>query len=245
MTQRVLIVDDEQPARERLGRLLSDISGYVLAGVCATGDEALRRCGEINPDIVLLDVRMPGMSGLEAARHMALLPTPPAVIFTTAYDEYAVEAFEAEAVGYLLKPVRSERLAMALERATRLAANKLAAIAEQQSSPAPRSHVAARLGETIKLIPVHEIFYFSADQKYTTVRHRGGSDLIDDALRALEEEFADDFVRIHRSALVHVKQVAGVERIGDVQYVVSLRDLAERLPVSRRQAGELRERFGF
>jgi two-component system, LytTR family, response regulator AlgR len=245
VTQRVLIVDDEQPARERLARLLGDIGGYELAGVCATGDEALHRCGELNPDIVLLDVRMPGMSGLEAARHMALLTTPPAVIFTTAYDEYAVEAFEAEAVGYLLKPVRSERLATALERATRLAANKLAAIAERQPAPVPRTHVAARLGETIKLIPVPEIFYFSADQKYTTVRHRGGSDLIDDALKALEEEFASDFVRVHRSALVHVKQVAGVERVGDGQYEVLLRDVAERLPVSRRQAGELRERFGF
>jgi two-component system response regulator AlgR len=105
--------------------------------------------------------------------------------------------------------------------------------------------VAARLGETVKLIPVPEIFYFSADQKYTTVRHRGGSDLIDDALKALEEEFPSDFVRIHRSALVHVKQVAGVERVGDGQYEVLLRDVAERLPVSRRQAGELRERFGF
>jgi two-component system, LytTR family, response regulator AlgR len=245
VTRRVLIVDDEQPARERLGRLLGDIGGYELAGECATGDEALQRCSEINPDIVLLDVRMPGMSGLETARHMALLNAPPAVIFTTAYDEYAVEAFEAEAVGYLLKPVRSERLATALERATRLAANQLAAVAERQPVSAPRTHVAARLGETIKLIPVPEIFYFSADQKYTTMRHRGGSDLIDDALRALEEEFAADFVRIHRSALVHVKQVAGVERIGDGQYEVLLRDLAERLPVSRRQAGELRERFGF
>jgi two-component system response regulator AlgR len=241
----VLIVDDEQPARERLGRILLELGGYELAGECATGDEALRRCGELHPDIVLLDVRMPGMSGLEAARHMALLPTPPAVIFTTAYDEYAVEAFEAEAVGYLLKPVRSERLAVALQRATRLLGSKMAAVAARQPVATARTHLAARLGETIKLIPVQEIFYFSADQKYTTVRHRGGSDLIDDALRALEEEFASDFVRIHRSALVHVKQVAGVERIGDGQYEVLLRDLAERLPVSRRQAGELRERFGF
>jgi two-component system response regulator AlgR len=245
VNQRVLIVDDEPPARERLGRLLRELPGYEVAGECATADEALRRCSELRPDIVLMDVRMPGMSGLEAARHLALLDDSPAVIFTTAYDQYAVEAFEAEAVGYLLKPVRSERLATALERATRLAGSKLAAVAARQSAPTPRTHVAARLGDTIKLIPVHDIFYFSADQKYTTVRHRGGSELIDDALRALETEFATDFVRVHRSALVHVQQVAGVERTGDGQYEVLLRDLNERLPVSRRQAGELRERFGF
>jgi two-component system, LytTR family, response regulator AlgR len=242
--QRVLIVDDEQPARERLARLLAEQSGFELAGECATGDEALRRCAELHPDIVLLDVRMPGMSGLEVARHLALLAEPPAVIFTTAYDQYAMEAFEAEAVGYLLKPVRGERLASALERATRLTGGKLAAMAGH-SGVAPRTHIAARLGDAIRLIPINDVYYFSADQKYTTVRHRLGSDLIDDALRALEQEFAAQFVRIHRSALVHVRQVAGIARTGDGQFEVLLRDVAERLPVSRRQAGELRERFGF
>ena len=245
MSQRVLIVDDEPHARERLGRMLKDMDGFEVVGLCATGDEAVRYCGDSGTDIVLMDVRMPGMSGLEAARHLALLPTPPAVIFTTAYDEYAVEAFEAEAVGYLLKPVRNERLASALERATRLASNKLAAVAERQPGTAARTHVAARLGETIKLIPVDEIYYFSADQKYTTVRHRGGSDLIDDALRSLEEEFGSEFVRVHRSALVNVRQMKGVERTADGQYEVLLRDTPERLSVSRRLASELRERFGF
>jgi two-component system response regulator AlgR len=245
MTQQVLIVDDEPHARERLARMLKDMAGFEVVGLCATGDEAVRHCNQSTTDIVLLDVRMPGMNGLEAARHLALLPTPPAVIFTTAYDEYAVEAFEAEAVGYLLKPVRSERLATALERATRLAGSKLATMAANQPGSVARTHVAARLGETIKLIPADEIYYFSADQKYTTVRHRGGSDLIEDALRSLETEFGNEFVRIHRSALVNVRLIAGVERTDEGQYEVLLRDIPDRLAVSRRLAGELRERFGF
>jgi two-component system response regulator AlgR len=242
--QRVLIVDDEQPARERLGRLLRELDGMELAGECGAGDEAVRLAGELQPDVVLLDVRMPGMGGIEAARHMALLPAPPAVIFTTAYDEYAVEAFEAEAVGYLLKPVRGERLAAALERAARVSSARMERVAGQEPVTA-RTHVAARLGDTVKLIPVRDIYYFTADQKYTTVRHSGGSDLIDDSLRALEEEFAAQFVRVHRSALVNIVQLAAIERDADGQYEVLVRDLGERLPVSRRLASELRERLGL
>lgn len=243
--QRVLIADDELPARERLGRLLAELGGRELAGECGAGDEAVRLAGELRPDVVLLDVRMPGMSGLEAARHMALLPAPPAVIFTTAYDEYAVEAFEAEAVDYLLKPVRAERLATALERATRVAASKLERVAGVGWAQAIRTHVAARLRDTVKLIPIREIYYFSADQKYTTVRHVGGTDLIEDSLRSLEEELATLFVRVHRNALVNVQQLAAIERDGDGQYEVVLRDIGERLRVSRRLAGELRGHLGI
>lgn len=242
MNQRILIVDDEAPARERLRRLLSEAGGSEVIGECATGDEAVRLAGALRPDVVMLDVRMPGISGLEAARHMALLPAPPAVIFTTAYDAYAVEAFEAEAVGYLLKPVRAERLRGALDRASRLAAPQLATLAASQAA-APRTHVAARLRDTIKLIPVREIVFFNADQKYTSVRHAGGTDLIEDSLRALEEEFAALFVRIHRNALVNVEQLAGIERDAEGQYLVVLRGSGEKLRVSRRLAGELRERL--
>ena len=244
MSVRLLLADDEPPARDRLRRLLAELPDVAVVAECGTGDEALRLTGELRPDIVLLDIRMPGMSGLEAARHMALLPQPPAIVFTTAYDQFAVDAFEAEAVDYLLKPIRAERLATALQRAARLSAAQLtrtAALARQEA----RTQLAARLGEQIRLIPVDSVYYFSADQKYTTVRHKGGSDLIDDPLRALEEEFGARFVRVHRNALAAVASLERIERDGEGHYSVVVRDIGERLEVSRRLAGELKERFGL
>jgi two-component system response regulator AlgR len=240
---RVLIVDDEPPARERLRRLLADQGDVDIVGEAANGEQAVRLAGELHPDLVLLDVRMPGMNGLEAARHLALFDSPPAVVFTTAYDTYAVEAFEAQAIGYLLKPVRAEKLGAALKRAARLGSPKLEALAAGDPQRAARTHVAARLGDSVRLIPVQDIFYFAADQKYTTVRHRGGTDLIEDSLRALEEEFASQFVRVHRNALVGVNSLASIERDAEGQYRVVIRDIGERVDVSRRLVGELKERF--
>jgi two-component system, LytTR family, response regulator AlgR len=240
---RVLIVDDEPPARERLRRLLAEQGDVDIAGEAANGEQAVRLAGELHPDLVLLDVRMPGMNGLEAARHLALFESPPAVVFTTAYDAYAVEAFEAQAIGYLLKPVRAEKLAAALQRAARLAVPKLAKLAAGDPQRAPRTHVAARLGDSVRLIPLQDIYFFAADQKYTTVRHRGGTDLIEDSLRALEDEFPSQFVRVHRNALIGINSLAAIERDAEGQYRVVIRDIGERLDVSRRLAGELKERF--
>ena len=240
---RVLLVDDEAPARGRLRALLETQGGCELVGECGAGDEAVRLAGELRPDVVLLDVRMPGMNGLEAARHMALLPQPPAVVFVTAYDQYAVEAFDAEAIDYLLKPVRPARLANALERAARLSGARLERIGANAPQPLPRTHLAARVGDTVRLIPLADVYYCSADQKYTSVRHRGGVDLVDDSLRALEQEFREGFVRVHRGALVNLQQLAAVERTADGQFDVVLRETGERLRVSRRMAGELRERL--
>ncbi len=243
MTQRVLIVDDEPPARERLRRLVAELGDVEVAGEAGTGIQAVQLAGELHPDVVLLDVRMPGMNGLEAARHMALLPAPPAVVFTTAYDSYAIDAFDAQAVGYLLKPVRAEKLGAALQRAARLAGRQLASLAAGDPQQVARTHVAARLGDQVRLIPVPDVYYFAADQKYTTVRHKNGSDLIEDSLRTLEEEFGAQFVRVHRNALVSVNRLAAIERDSQGQYHVVLRDIDERLAVSRRLAGELRDRF--
>ena len=238
---RILSVDDEQPARERLRSLLSEMADAEVVGEAANAREALGAAHDLAPDVVLLDVRMPGMDGLQAARHLNVLEEPPAVIFTTAYDQYAVEAFEAQAVGYLLKPVRSEQLAAALARAgrlTRVQLQKLAAAGE-----ARRSHIAARRREGVRLIPIEEVQYFLADQKYTTVRHVGGEDLIEDSLRLLESEFGTAFVRIHRNALVGVRHLERIERNAEGQYFVRLRGSEAPLPVSRRMAGELKERF--
>ncbi|MFZ0006750.1 MAG: LytTR family DNA-binding domain-containing protein [Steroidobacteraceae bacterium] len=239
---KVLIVDDELPARERLRSLLAEIPDVEAVGDAASAREALAQTHELAPDVVLLDVRMPGMDGLEAARHLNVLEEPPAVIFTTAYDQYAVSAFETHAVGYLLKPVRKEQLAAVLVRAGRLTRAQLQRLAAS-GAEARRTHIAARRREGLNLIPLEAVQYFLADQKYTTVRHVNGEDLIEDSLRLLETEFGNAFVRIHRNALVAVKYLERIERGPDGQYFVRLRGCEAPLAVSRRMAGELKERF--
>jgi two-component system response regulator AlgR len=239
----VLIVDDELPARERLQRLVAELPGCAVAGVCSNGADAVPLVGKLKPAVVLLDIRMPGMTGIEVARHLGTLEHPPAIVFTTAYDEYALEAFESQAVGYLLKPVRSERLAQALKQASRLSAPQLLGLATP-AALAARQHVAVRVRDELKLIPVKDIRYFRADQKYVTVRHSRGEDLIDESLKQLEEEFARDFVRAHRSILVAIAHVEALERAGaDENYALRLRGEAEPLAVSRRQLAELRKRL--
>jgi two-component system response regulator AlgR len=240
---KLLIVDDEPPARERLRRLLEEIGDCVIVGEAANGEEALAYCSDTQPDVVLLDVRMPGISGIEVARHIDSLEDPPAVIFTTAYDQYAVDAFETEAVGYLLKPVRKEKLAHALRHAGRISPTRLAKVAQSAGFDARREQICARLGEQLRLIPVSDIYYFLADQKYITVRHKGGENLIDESLKSLAEEFSNDFVRIHRNALVAERQISAVERMEDGQYIVRVRDCVTVLQVSRRHAAELLRRI--
>jgi two-component system response regulator AlgR len=240
---KLLIVDDEPPARERLRRLLEEMDDCEVVGEAANGEEALNCCGELHPDVVLLDVRMPGLSGIQVARHIDTLEDPPAVIFTTAYDQYAVEAFETEAVGYLLKPVRKEKLAHALRHAGRISPSRLVKVAESARIEHRREQICARLGEQLRLIPIADIYYFLADQKYVTVKHKGGESLIDESLKALAEEFAPDFIRIHRNALVAEKQISAVERTDAGQYIVRVRECGDELEVSRRHASELLRRI--
>ncbi|MGI9246467.1 MAG: LytR/AlgR family response regulator transcription factor [Steroidobacteraceae bacterium] len=235
---RILIVDDEAPARERLRRMLHELADVTVVGEAANGQEALDRCAALDPDVVLLDVRMPGMDGIEAARHLSALEAPPAVIFVTAYDEYALAAFETQAIGYLLKPVRREKLARALRHAARVAGPQLARLVEGVQLGLRRAQICARLGEQLKLVPVPDVLYFAAGQKYVTVRHRGGRELIDESLRALEQEFAPDFIRIHRNTLGARQHVTAVERNADGQLVVRLNECEDALPVSRRHAAE-------
>jgi two-component system, LytTR family, response regulator AlgR len=240
----VLIVDDELPARERLQRLVSELPGCAVAGVCSNGADALPLVGKLKPSVVLLDIRMPGMTGIEVARHLGTLEHPPAIVFTTAYDEYALQAFESQAVGYLLKPVRSERLAQALKQASRLRPPQLLGLGTPAAPLAMRQHVAVRVRDELKLIAVKDIRYFRAEQKYVTVRHSRGEDLIDESLKQLEDEFARDFVRAHRSLLVAIAHVEALERVdGDEGYALRLRGEAELLAVSRRQLAELRKRL--
>jgi two-component system response regulator AlgR len=239
---RVAIVDDEPPARDRLRSLIAEIDGCECVGEAGNGQDAIALVTRLTPDVVLMDIRMPGMDGVEAARHLGTLEQPPAIIFTTAYDEYALRAFETQAAGYLLKPVRREKLTEALARAVRLTRPQLAAIAASTETRR-RTHLSVRVRSELRLIPVDDVLYFLADQKYVTVRHRNGEELIEESLKSLEDEFAPDFVRIHRNTLVAIRQMASIDRSDDGQYSVRLRDVPEVLQVSRRLASDLLKRF--
>jgi two-component system, LytTR family, response regulator AlgR len=239
MNLRALVVDDEQPARARLAALLRELEQVDVVGEARNAAEALQRIDELKPDLLYLDVRMPGMSGLELARHLGSLDEPPAIIFTTAYDEHAMEAFEAEAVGYLLKPVRKEKLAAATARAQRLTQRQLGSVA----GVAPRTHLSVKQREGIRLLRLEDVICLLAEQKYTTVRHTGGEDLIEDSLRALETEFGDRFVRIHRGALVNRDYIEAVERDAEGRHLIRLRGTSEPMQVSRRLVSELKTRL--
>jgi len=239
---RVFIADDEEPARERLKLLLGDIAAEVattLVGEARHGLEALERVPASGAQVLLLDIQMPGMGGLEVARHLAGLEQPPAVVFVTAHERHAVEAFELNALDYLLKPVRAERLAAALKKASAPGREQLAKAAD-----APREYLSVAERNRIALVPVSEILFLRAEQKYVTVRTRSREHLIEEALVALEREFAESFVRIHRNCLVARAAIRGFERgSGDEEshWLVVLDGIDERLPVSRRQWPVLRE----
>jgi two-component system response regulator AlgR len=222
--------------------MLAECPDVQLVGEAGNGVEAVVRCDETGADVVLLDIAMPVMDGLEAARHLRDLGSPPAVIFCTAYDEHALAAFEAAAVDYLVKPVRQERLGEALERARRQRAG---------SSQAPvlpgtgkqRSHLSARLRGSLRLIPIEDIHYLQAEEKYVVVHHARGEDLIEESLKSLETEFAAQFLRIHRNCLVATDEFLELRRSGDGSVHAVLRHGKQPLEVSRRCVPGLRERL--
>jgi two-component system response regulator AlgR len=240
---KVLICDDEALARERLARFLKDMEGYELVGEAENGRDALTQAEAVAPDVVLLDLRMPVMDGLACAEKLAQLPEPPAVIFCTAYDEHALAAFQVQAVGYLLKPVRREQLAEALARASRVNRAQLEAVKQggDTGQAGGRSHITAKTHRGIELIPIDDVRYFLADQKYVTVRHGKGEMLIDETLKDLETEFGARFIRIHRNALLALEFLDGLELVSPGQYQVRMKGIEERLVVSRRHLPELRE----
>ncbi len=237
----VLIADDEPLARERLAALLAELGGHRVVGAVGDGRSVLEACMAQPPDVVLLDIEMPGMDGLEAARHLATLEAPPAVIFCTAYDEHALAAFDAAAVDYLLKPVRLERLAAALQRAAERRAGRRQAQAAPVLPGRTRTHLAARLRGSLRLVPVAEIRYLQADEKYVVVHHARGEDLVEDSLKSLEAEFADRFLRIHRNCLVAREQFSELKRTPDGLVHAVLRDGGAVLEVSRRCLPLLRD----
>lgn len=242
---RVFLVDDEQPARARMREVLGDLAAElpnVVVGEAATGQEALGTLPAAAPDVVLVDIHMPQMSGMEFARHLAILDAPPAVVFVTAHDQYAIEAFEVNALDYLLKPVRAARLAGALAKARATGGVRREAVdrAAVQAGQVPRRFFSIGERGKILLVSVADVVYLKAELKYVTVRTPDREHLLEEALTGLEQEFAGIFVRIHRSCLVARRRIRGFERVTDEDgegagWAVILDGVAEKLPVSRRQ----------
>lgn len=237
--KQVLVVDDEMLARQRAVRMIERIEGYEVVGEAVNGAEALKSIEALDPDIVLMDIRMPGEDGLSAARSIATLDEPPAVIFCTAFDEYALEAFDTLAVGYLLKPLRQDQLELALAKASRI--NKVQRAKLKEPNPSQRKNIAAKTRRGVELVPIDDICCFLADQKYVTIMHAGGDTLIDDTLKELEDEFSSDFIRVHRNALVAIKNIEKLERLPSGQYDLKLKGTEFKPVVSRRHVAAVRE----
>jgi len=243
---RLLVVDDEAPARRRLCEVLEDCSHQLplqVVGESDNGVDALETAQRERLDALLLDIRMPGMDGIEVAQHLQKLHRPPAVIFTTAYDNYACQAFEVNAVDYLMKPVRAERLVAALGKARNLTQTTLDAL--RQAHPKARTHLSLSEKGKLRLVPVEDILYLKAELKYVTVKTIEREYLLEESLVKLESEFGDRFLRIHRNCLVGKDLVEQVGKLAGNEdgHFVRLRGLEEALPVSRRQYSQLREFF--
>lgn len=241
---RVVVCDDEPLARERLTRIVQE-EGHIVVAQAMTGMEAIAKVKEFHPDVILLDIRMPEMDGVRCARELNELESPPAIIFVTAYDHYAIAAFKANAIDYLLKPANREEIISALARASTLNTaqlNELRRLEDPTAQPL-RQHIAARTHRGVELIPLSDIYYFTADQKYVQVRHKNGMVLIDETLKELEDEFNDLFFRIHRNALINLDYLEMLEAVDSGQYQVKFKDIKEKLAVSRRHLPVLRDKI--
>ena len=241
---RIVVCDDEPLARERLVRIVKE-SGHDVVAQAKTGIEAIVAVKAQQPDIILLDIRMPEMDGVACAQELAKLQHPPAIIFVTAYDHYAIAALKANAIGYLLKPANKDELLEALQKATNLNAAQLNEIRklENPTSRPVREHIAARTHRGVELIKIQDIYYFTADQKYVKVRHKDGIVLIDDTLRELEQEFEDKLFRVHRNAIINIKYLDFLETLDAGQYQLHFKGIDETLAVSRRHLPALREKI--
>lgn len=237
---KILIVDDEELARAHINRLLDDIGApYKTIGEAVNGDEAIQLCNKLAVDLVLLDIRMPGIDGLTTAAQLAKLEVPPAVIFTTAYDEHALEAFNHSAIDYLLKPIRRQRLEQALARASNLTRPQLQTLQQLQQEAEP-DHINVSYCGTLRRIPVAEIICFRAEHKYVIAQHGDSEVLLEESLKSLERRFDDLFIRIHRNAIVAKKRVVGLHKSGERGALVQLDGSERQLEVSRRHIATLR-----
>lgn len=240
----VVIVDDEPLARERLKRMVEAFPGYQVVGESGDGRTALALINDCSPDVVLLDVNMPGLDGLQVARRLGESDVPPAIIFVTAHSEHALSAHDSQVAGYLLKPVRRDDLAEVLARARRPSRAQLNALAEQEVAAAGPAYISARTREGIERVAVSDILFFWADQKYTTVYHMQGKLLIEQSLLTLEQSLGAAFLRVHRKALVACRYITGLRFESDGSARLSLRHVDDCVPVSRRRLSDVRALLG-
>ena len=238
----VCIIDDEPLARKRLSHLIEAMEGFEAIAEAENGERALQQVRALKPDIVLMDIRMPGMDGMEAAKHISQLAKPPAIIFTTAFSDHALQAFEAHAVDYVLKPVKRERLEKALQAAKRPTLAQLRALDSDEDSRG-RSHICVKIRGTLELVPVKDIRYFLADQKYVTLGTAEHEYLIEEPLKSLEQEFSDSFTRIHRNALIADTYIVGMEKKSSGHHCIVLEGVAKHLEISRRHLALVRKKL--
>lgn len=238
---KIVMADDEQLALSRLERLIDEVSGFEVVGTAKNGKEAIEKATENQADILLLDIRMPGMDGIEAASHLSQLEKPPAVIFTTAYDEHAIEAFRVQAIGYLLKPIQATQLEAALRQAQQLKQGQLQALKTAEIIPQARQHICALHLGRLSLIPIKEVTYCTADNKYTEIHSLKETVLVDESLKSLEQAFPNHFLRIHRSTLVGIPfiQDLTMKDSGEAELRITGSDVL--LSVSRRQLPLVKE----
>lgn len=237
----VLIVDDEQLARQRLRHMLSGM-GQQVVGEAASGEQALQQTINSSPDVVLMDIRMPGMDGLEAAGYINQMDNPPAIIFTTAYSDHALKAFEIHAVDYLLKPIKQERLANAISAAKRLTRAQIQRLRVEDEGDI-RSKICVKCRGSLELVPIEDIIYFKADQKYVTLKTDDHEYLIEESLKALEQEFNHHFVRVHRNALVSENHIAGLSKNDTGHHCIVLNETDDLLEISRRHLPSIRKKL--
>lgn len=235
----ILIVDDEQLARARIRALLDDAQAAYNIEESSNGLDAINKISQFKADVVLMDIRMPGMDGLEAAQHMSQLDTPPAIIFTTAYDRYALEAFKTHAIDYLLKPIKADDLKRALQAVTRLTRPQQQSLTQLQNEEP--THISARLHGNIHLVAVNRIKLFYAEHKYVSVFYDNKEVLIEEPLVSLEERFTERFLRVHRNALVAKEAISGLEKDSQGQCYIKLTGLDKKIEVSRRHLPAVRK----
>jgi two-component system response regulator AlgR len=235
---KCLIVDDESLARTRLKAILADVSDDFNIIESDNGEDALKKCYDYEPELVFLDIRMPGMSGMEVAQHLAAFNKPPAVVFTTAYNEFALEAFDANAIDYLLKPIRRDRLKTALAKLRPISTEKKTILTLSE----PRQNFALTEKGKIRLVPLDDVIYFRADSKLVRLRTVDGEHVISEVLNSLEEELDDKFIRIHRNALVSKAHIDGLTKNDAIgKWVVHFKTVDDTLEVSRRQTTYVRK----
>ena len=230
---KILIIDDEMPARKRLRRMLADVPAVQVAGEAATGEQALRLIPVKDPDVLLLDISMPGLDGMTLAQMLQKQAAPPVVIFCTAWPDQAVDAFDCNAVDYLVKPVRPERLEAALDKARHFIA--------AGSGDSSGAFLRSTLGAKVRLLPLADVVCLYAEDKYTTVVHAKGKLVINQSLLELEKDHADFLLRIHRGALVARSRIRGLEKAADGRHYLVLEGCDERPQVSRRNLSAVRK----